>query len=243
MSIDKPIDYFFVNYHNYLSFLFAFPKLIFLKYKLTQNAIDYIKTKKREGFLCTEIQRLRGNIEVNQYEEGDLRKDITIFYEGCPKWDPEGVNKDYKSSYSNTGYNVRKFLVAKAISPDFNTSPANFVVYRYAEVLLMKAEALCEIRPGEAYASLNRVRQRAGLENISGLSQDELREAIIHERRIELAFEGHRWFDMIRINDGEYALQFLRSIGKTNVTKERLLFPIPQVERDANPLMGQNPGY
>lgn len=180
---------------------------------------------------------------VDQYEEGDLRKDITIFYEGCPTWDTEGVNKDYKASYSNTGYNVRKFLVTKTISPDFNTSPANFVVYRYAEVLLMKAEALCEIRPGEAYASLNRVRQRAGLDNLSGLSQDELREAIIHERRIELAFEGHRWFDMIRINDGEYALRFLHSIGKTNATKERLIFPIPQVERDANPLMGQNPGY
>ena len=42
---------------------------------------------------------------VDQYEEGDLRKDITIFYEGCPKWDPDGVKKDYKASYSNTGYN------------------------------------------------------------------------------------------------------------------------------------------
>lgn len=180
---------------------------------------------------------------VRQYEAGDLRKDITIFYEGCPKWDPEGVNKDYKSSYSNTGYNVRKFCVTKAISPDFNTSPANFVVYRFAEVLLMKAEALCEIRPSEAYTSLNRVRRRAGLSDKAGLSQEELREAIIHERRMELAFEGHRWFDMIRINDGQYAVDFLHSIGKTNATKERLIFPIPQTERDANPLMGQNPGY
>lgn len=180
---------------------------------------------------------------VQQYEEGDKRKDITIFYDGCPKWDPEGVNKDYKASYSNTGYNVRKFLVTKAISPDFNTSPANFVVYRFADVLLMKAEALNEIRPAEAYASINRVRRRAGLSNLSGLSQDQMREAIIHERRIELAFEGHRWFDMIRIDDGQYAVDFLHSIGKTNATKERLIFPIPQTERDANPLMGQNPGY
>lgn len=180
---------------------------------------------------------------VQQYEEGDLRKDITIFYDGCPVWDPEGVNKPYKASYSNTGYNVRKFLVTKAISPDFNTSPANFVVYRFADVLLMKAEALNEIRPAEAFASINRVRRRAGLKDLAGLSQDEMREAIIHERRIELAFEGHRWFDMIRINDGQYAVDFLHSIGKTNATKDRLLFPIPQTERDANPLMGQNPGY
>lgn len=180
---------------------------------------------------------------VQQYEEGDLRKDITIFYDGCPVWDPDGVNKPYKASYSNTGYNVRKFLVTKAISPDFNTSPANFVVYRFADVLLMKAEALNEIRPAEAFASINRVRRRAGLKDLSGLSQEQMREAIIHERRIELAFEGHRWFDMIRINDGQYAVDFLHSIGKTNATKDRLIFPIPQTERDANPLMGQNPGY
>lgn len=70
-----------------------------------------------------------------------------------------------------------------------------------------------------------------------------MREAIIHERRIELAFEGHRWFDMIRIDGGNYAVEFLKSIGKTNVNINRLLFPIPQTERDANPLIDQNPGY
>lgn len=180
---------------------------------------------------------------VQQYEDGDLRKDITIFYEGCPTWDPQGVNKEYKASYSNTGYNVRKFLVTKTISPDFNTSPANFVVYRFADVLLMKAEALNEIRPAEAYAAINRVRRRAGLPDLAGLSQEEMKLAIIHERRMEFAFEGHRWFDMIRIDDGQYAVDFLHSIGKTNATKDRLIFPIPQTERDANPLMGQNPGY
>ena len=87
------------------------------------------------------------------------------------------------------------------------------------------------------------MRARAGLPAVSGLTQDEMREKIIHERRMELAFEGHRWFDMIRINHGEYALKFLKSIGKSHVTKDRLLFPIPQTERDANSLMTQNPGY
>ena len=70
-----------------------------------------------------------------------------------------------------------------------------------------------------------------------------MREKIIHERRIELAFEGHRWFDMIRIGDGTYAVNFLHSIGKSNATKNRLLFPIPQTEMDANSAMTQNPGY
>ena len=87
------------------------------------------------------------------------------------------------------------------------------------------------------------MRYRAGLSGVSGLSQDEMREKIIHERRIELAFEGHRWFDMIRIDNGNYAINFLKSIGKSRVSKERLLFPIPQTEMDANALMTQNPGY
>lgn len=177
---------------------------------------------------------------MSQYEEGDKRKDLTVFYEGCPEFD----GKSYKSSYSNTGFNVRKFLVTKNISPEYNTNPANFVVWRYADVLLMKAEALNELgQTAAACAPLNIVRHRAGLPNVAGLNQTEMREKIIHERRVELAFEGHRWFDLIRIGDGSYAVKFLHAIGKTRATKERLLFPIPQTEMDANPLMTQNPGY
>lgn len=178
---------------------------------------------------------------MDSYEEGDLRKDITVFYDGCPQFD----GMDYKPSWSNTGYNVRKFLVPKSISPEYNTSPANFVVYRYADVLLMQAEALNEMgRTSEASGPLNIVRKRAGLPSVStSVTKDEMKEIIIHERRMELAFEAHRWFDIIRIDNGEYALQYLRSIGKSNVNKDRLLFPIPQTEIDANPLMTQNPGY
>ena len=177
---------------------------------------------------------------VDQYEEGDLRKDMTVLYQGCPDFD----GKQYLSSYSNTGYNVRKFLVPKSISPEFNTSPANFVIYSYADVLLMEAEALNEQGlTDEAAAPLNIVRKRAGLPAVQGLTQEEMRDKIIHERRMELAFEGHRWFDMIRLDHGNYAINFLRGIGKGNVTKDRLLFPIPQTEIDANPLLTQNPGY
>ena len=177
---------------------------------------------------------------VDQYEPGDLRKDMTILYEGCPDFD----GKAYRSSYSNTGYNVRKFLVTKSISPEYNTNPQNFVVYRYADVLLMKAEALNEQgQTAQAADVLNIVRQRAGLANVANLSQEAMREKIIHERRIELAFEGHRWFDMIRVQGGDYAVSYLHSIGKTQATRERLLFPIPQTEMDANSLMTQNPGY
>ena len=58
-----------------------------------------------------------------------------------------------------------------------------------------------------------------------------------------LSFSVPCLFDMIRVDNGNYALTFLKSIGKNNVTKERLLLPIPQTEMDSNHLMTQNPGY
>lgn len=177
---------------------------------------------------------------VDSYEDGDLRKDVTILYEGCPQFD----GKDYNSAWSLTGYNVRKFLVPKSIASANNKNPNNFVVYRFADVLLMKAEALNEQgETAKAQIPLNKVRNRAGLPDIKTTDKDEMKEIIIHERRMELAFEGHRWFDLIRVDNGDYAVSFLKSIGKSNVTKDRLLYPIPQDEIDSNTNMKQNPGY
>jgi hypothetical protein len=178
---------------------------------------------------------------VDAYEEGDLRKDITILYEGCPSFD----GMEYDPAYSVTGYNLRKFLVSKSIADSYDNSPLNFPVLRYADVLLMKAEALNELgRTSEAEVPLNKVRNRAGLKNVeSGLSKDDFREIVLHERRMELAFEGQRWFDLIRIEDGQWGLDFLHSIGKVNASEKHLLLPIPQEEIDANPNLEQNPGY
>ncbi len=180
---------------------------------------------------------------VNQYETGDLRKEKTILYEGCPPFD----GKNYKATMSHTGFNVRKFLVPLSLSPDYNTNKANFVVLRFADVLLMKAEALNELgRTQEAETPLYKVRARAGLTNrtdVENLSVEQMREKIRKERRIELAFEGHRWFDLIRWDNGQYALNFWHSIGKNNAREKHLLFPIPQKDRDANPNLTQNPGY
>ncbi|MHC1775380.1 MAG: RagB/SusD family nutrient uptake outer membrane protein [Lentimicrobium sp.] len=177
---------------------------------------------------------------INTYEASDLRKDVTVLYEGGPQFG----GKDYSQSYSMTGYNLRKFLVNKSLAPDYNNSPMDFPVMRYADVLLMKAEALNELgNTSLAEIPLNEVRNRAGLESISGLSKDEFREKVLQERRLELAFEGQRWFDLIRVNNGQFAIDFLNSIGKTNMTSKYLLFPIPQKERDANPNLTQNPGY
>jgi hypothetical protein len=184
---------------------------------------------------------------VDAYESGDLRKDVTVLYQGCPQF----AGLTYQSTYSTTGYNLRKFLVPLSVAATYDNSPANFPVLRYADVLLMKAEALNELGqtsqaqllatdPG---ATLNKVRVRAGLLNVTGLDQATLREKILHERRMELAFEGQRWFDLIRINNGQYGIDFLHSIGRVNMSAKYLLFPIPLTEMDADPNMIQNTGY
>lgn len=177
---------------------------------------------------------------INSYETGDLRKDVTVLYEGGPKFD----GNDYKKSYSLTGFNLRKFLVPLSVISSYDNSPLNFPVMRYSEILLMQAEALNELgRTAEAEAPLNLVRNRAGLGNVTGLPKDDFRTKVLHERRIELAFEGQRWFDLIRINNGQYAIDFLKSIGKSNISAKFLLLPVPQKERDANPNLTQNTGY
>ena len=177
---------------------------------------------------------------VDAYEPGDLRKDYTIFYEGCPDFD----GKEYDPEWSTTGYNVRKWCIPTSIADKVDNCPANIVVYRFADVLLMKAEALNELgRTQEAQVPLNIVRARAGLSPVETTDKAKMKSTIIHERRMELAFEGHRWFDMIRIDGGQYAVNFLRGIGKKNVTVGRLLYPVPQVEIDSNPLFEQNEAY
>ena len=178
---------------------------------------------------------------IDRYEANDQRKNVTVLYEGAPQFD----GKSYQASYSATGYNVKKFLIPLSVSPSFDNSPMNFPILRFSNILLMKAEALNELgQTALAEKPLNAVRNRAGLPNIAtGLSKDQFREKVLDERRIELAFEGQRWFDLIRVNKGQYGLDFLHSIGKTNATQKHLLFPIPQIERDRNPNLTQNPGY
>ncbi len=178
---------------------------------------------------------------INQYEADDTRKAVTVLYEGCPNFD----GLAYDADFSYTGYNVRKFLVPISVISSYDNSPMNFPVLRFADVLLMKAEALNELgQTNNAAGYLNRVRERAGLADIAtGLSQAQFREAVLKERRLELAFEGQRWFDLIRVNNGQYGLDFLHSIGKTNAAQKHLLFPVPQIEIDRNPNLTQNPGY
>ena len=119
---------------------------------------------------------------------------------------------------------------------------------RYADLLLMNAEALNEISGGnpEAFASINLVRKRARgnapatvLPDLAGLNQVAFRTAVERERRVELAFENHRWTDLVRTGRVKDVMKPL----KPNFQDRNLLLPIPQREIIVNKLLSQNTGY
>jgi hypothetical protein len=116
----------------------------------------------------------------------------------------------------------------------------------------MYAEALNEAGyapDGDAFTALNRVRGRVGLPAKTATDlpdQAAFRDAVLQERRVELAFEGHRWFDLVRTGRALPVLQAKAAlIGiRTAVTADNLLFPIPQSQIDINPTkIEQNRGY
>ncbi len=124
-----------------------------------------------------------------------------------------------------------------------NDSRANWKVIRFADVVLMYAEALNENnKTDQALAELNKIRQRAGVSQYSALSQTEARDAIALERRLELAFEGHRWFDLVRTNR---AVQEMQPKGY-DIQDFHVLYPKPQqqidIVNDEN-ILNQNNGY
>jgi hypothetical protein len=135
-------------------------------------------------------------------------------------------------------------------------SSANANILRFAEVLLINSEAENELNgpTPKAYAALNRVRHRAGLDDLTpGLSQDQFRDSVYLDRRLELVYEYQRWFDLIRQTGAEQTgvgpegrgtlLVNLHKVGKTNASARHYLFPIPQLEIDRNPKLTQNPGW
>lgn len=118
---------------------------------------------------------------------------------------------------------------------------------RYAEILLIYAEALSEANGGpgtDAYAAINEVRRRAGLDDLAGLGAAEFKNAVLLERRLELCFEGQRWFDLVRTGRLEAAVKTENSFSRNaTVQPHHVWFPIPQREIDANPALEQIKGY
>jgi len=122
----------------------------------------------------------------------------------------------------------------------------NFTALRYADVLLMYAEALNESnQTAAALPFINQVRSRAGIPVLTGLSKAELTLALEKERRVEFLLEGHRWFDLLRTGRAlEVMNAYFRREGlRFTMAAHEVLMPIPLREIDINPKLGQNPGY
>lgn len=155
---------------------------------------------------------------ADEFQEDDYRKDVTV---------AEGLNHYYCNKYA-----------------DLQNSSDNIIHFRLAEMFLIAAEALNEkgyVADGWAFDYLNAVHVRAGLDSLSSAdltNQSEFRDAIQKERRLELAFEGHRYFDLVRTDRAASVLGDIGTLADNN-----WLFPIPQSEIDANESIEQNGIY
>lgn len=201
----------------------------------------------------------------NEYEAGDARRDETILVPTDEQIETPAqeiycgdrmLNRKY--AMYNDGTNGGIYKLAHA-----TRSPKNNIQIRYADVLLMYAEACCESGDlPSAKTALKEVRDRAGLSQfpytavIQGQTvtfndnQEDLRKAIRHERRVELAMEGHRWFDLTRWGIAKETMDTYMA-GETEEAKELYgtfqkgkheLFPIPSKEIDLSGIE-QNPNW
>ena len=203
------------------------------------------------------------------YDNRDPRLAATVLFPGA-SWD--GRIYDSRPIASNTtvdkinlqnvnapvtGYNIRKYIDLTDKS-DRGNGGIDMILLRYADVLLMFAEAKIELGQADAAATaaINQVRQRAGMPPITAAT----REAVRYERRAELAFEGLRLFDIRRWKIAETVMPTPAVVGidyvDGGVTKtarvpasarsfpvRNYLWPIPQSEIDLNPKLKQNPGF
>lgn len=195
---------------------------------------------------------------ISNYEAGDKRLDASIgIVEGA--YDASNYFT-YSAVKSVVGYTTPPAgKVAVPYIKKYEHTPLaisgnsdDFPIYRYSEALLLLAEALNE--QGQSPLSpLNTVRFRAGLSPITATDQASLRTAILHERRIELAFEDKRWHDLVRSGTAVAVMNAFGTILKTQidyispdsyiVNDDKLLYPIPAAEIGVNTLLTQNHGY
>ncbi len=188
---------------------------------------------------------------ADAYEPGDIRKNSTIIFidnsgkfKGTILFDGfripsadsvENLRYNYKA-YHSENRNVESYLGNR------DRKQKNVHLLRLGELYLIQAEAALELNQfGEAENALNIVRKRAGLAPVSGLGKDQLREAIWKERRVELAMEHDRFFDLVR--QGR-AASVLQAQGKNFVAGKHEKLPVPAVQIAlSGGTLTQNPGY
>ncbi|MEN9909634.1 MAG: hypothetical protein RLZZ540_2783 [Bacteroidota bacterium] len=171
---------------------------------------------------------------VNAYEPNDVRKAATIIFKGTTLYDGRVI----PTTVENDRYNYKAY--SSAYTSAWETD-VDIKYLRYAEVLLMKAEALNELgQTGDAIPLLNQIRKRANLGVTPALSQADVRIAIWKERRVEMAFEHDRFFDLVRTGQAKAAFT---ADGKNFIVGKHELFPIPaSFLKQAGTLSSQNPG-
>lgn len=192
---------------------------------------------------------------VDSYEQGDLRLPASIAVAEGTVANEVLTTTAVKSpvGYKPTPGLGYYYFIKKYLHPpyqvEYNTDD-NWPVFRYSGALLLLAECLVdEGKAGEALQYLNRVRKRAGLSDLAQATKQNVSD----EMRHELAFENHRWTDLIRNN---MAIDVLNAKGVTmkklygfllpstfNVTQNRLIYAIPFRELQINNKLTQNPGY
>ncbi len=175
----------------------------------------------------------------NAYEPGDLRKKATIISVGDTLFDGVIIVNAANAHYNYKTY-VSKYQ--ETYNGNDDRTNKNIRILRMGEIYLIHAEAVNELgNTGAAASSLNAVRNRAGLADTEASGKEALRLAIWKERRLELAMEYDRFFDLIR--QGRAGV-VLRALGKNFVDGKNEVFPIPQSEISASGnKLTQNPGY
>jgi len=189
-------------------------------------------------------------------------KDLIAAYEAGDKRKAASVGLDFKSPI--TGDVVPYIKKYAHVHATYGRTDDNWPVLRYADVLLMLAEAINEqgAPTGDAYTYLNTVRSRAGLGDVSGLTQQSFRDTIAHERRVELAFENWRWLDLKRTMTSAQLTTFLNAYAakeKASPTVSRqgipysntdyifqefkYVYPLPSAEVLLNTKLTQNKDY
>lgn len=173
---------------------------------------------------------------VNSYEEGDLRKDATILFVPSTLWD----GFEAPTTWNNPRYNYKAYQ--SSIAEPWNGNKAetakNLRLLKYSDVLLIRAEAAFQMgMTNEAEDIINQLRLRAGLEEISGITIQQ----VYNERRWEMAMEHERWFDLVRTGQAQAAMA---ADGKTFIAGKHEVFPIPEPQITASGgRLIQNNGY
>jgi hypothetical protein len=151
---------------------------------------------------------------------------------GIRKWAWCTPNKETAKNPSTGGFLCRN-------------TPKNFPIIRYSEVILMRAELLNEVNNGpspQAYDDINKIRNRAGLEPLSGLNKESFLDAVYKERQLEFVYECKRWWDLARRRVAEKYFIGVKGKERFNPAKN-YTWPYPTSAVDRNKLMDQKTGW